>query len=356
MERRVSIWQFLISSKSNKEYQINMGKRVLVTGVAGFIGRHVATSCLDMGMDVVGLDDLSGGFLANVPKGVKFIEGSVTDDSMVRMLTENERFDFIYHLGAYAAEGLSHFIRRFNYNNNLVGSVTLINAAIRTKVRCFVFTSSIAVYGKNQLPMTEELIPQPEDPYGISKYAVELDLKAARELFSLNFIIFRPHNVYGEYQNIADKYRNVVGIFMNQILNGQPMTVFGDGLQKRAFSYIGDVAPIIARSPLETTVYNQAFNIGADIPCTVLELAHEVARAFGKEAKIVHLSARAEVVDAYASHAKLHAAFPALATPMKLRDGIRKMADWAKKVGACRPIEFKNIEVSDRLPPSWQRK
>lgn len=335
---------------------MNKKRKVLVTGVAGFIGRHVAASCLHMGMDVVGLDDLSGGFMSNIPDGVRFVEGSVTDDSLVRMLTENEQFDFIYHLGAYAAEGLSHFIRRFNYTNNLVGSVTLINAAIRTKVRCFVFTSSIAVYGKNQLPMTEDLIPQPEDPYGISKYAVELDLRAAHELFGLDFIIFRPHNVYGEYQNIADKYRNVVGIFMNQILNGQPMTVFGDGLQTRAFSYIGDVAPIIARSPLETAVYNQTFNIGADIPCTVLELAHEVASAFGEEFKIDHLPARDEVVHAYASHAKLSTAFQDLPAPLKLRDGILKMAEWVKKVGACCPIEFKNIEVSDRLPRSWQKK
>jgi UDP-glucose 4-epimerase len=346
----------MISSNCDKEYQINMKKKVLVTGAAGFIGRHVAASCLDMGMDVVGLDDLSGGFKANIPDGVRFVKGSVTDDSLVRMVTENDKFDFIYHLGAYAAEGLSHFIRRFNYINNLVGSVTLINAAIRTKVSCLIFTSSIAVYGKNQLPMTEDMIPQPEDPYGISKYAVELDLRAAHEFFGLNSITFRPHNVYGEYQNIADKYRNVVGIFMNQILNGQPMTMFGDGLQTRAFSYIGDVAPIIARSPLETAVYNQTFNIGADIPCTVFELAHEVARALGKEVKIEYLPARDEVVHAYASHAKLRAAFQDLPTPVKLRDGIRKMADWVTRVGPCCPIEFNNIEVSDHLPSSWQRK
>lgn len=327
--------------------------KALVTGVAGFIGRHVADSCLRMGMDVVGLDDLSGGFLSNVPEGVRFVKGDVTDDSLIRSLTETERFEFIYHIAAYAAEGLSHFIRRYNYTNNLVGTVTLVNAAIRTKVRCFVFTSSIAVYGKNQLPMHEDLIPTPEDPYGISKYAVELDLKCAHEMFGMDYIIFRPHNVYGEYQNIADRYRNVVGIFMNQVLQGKPMTIFGDGLQSRAFSYIGDVGPVIARSPLNPSAYNNVFNIGADTACTVLELAKEVAGAFGVVPKITHLDPRNEVVHAYATHEKLGRVFLDLPCPTILHDGIGKMADWVRRVGARDPIVFDNVEVIENLPPSW---
>jgi UDP-glucose 4-epimerase len=144
----------------------------------------------------------------------------------------------------------AHFVRRFNYTNNLIGSVNLINQAILSEAQCFVFTSSIAVYGQNQTPMTEDLVPQPEDPYGIAKYAVELDLAAAWRMFGLPYIIFRTHNVYGERQNTADRYRNVIGIFMNRVMAGEPMPVFGDGMQRRAFSYIDDVAPIIARSPL----------------------------------------------------------------------------------------------------------
>jgi UDP-glucose 4-epimerase len=328
----------------------------MVTGVAGFIGRHVADACMGLGMDVVGLDDLSGGFMENVPKGVEFVRGSITDDALVRTLTDKERFDYIYHLAAYAAEGLSHFIRRYNYTNNLVGSATLINAAIRTKVRCFVFTSSIAVYGRNQLPMTEDLIPTPEDPYGISKYAVELDLKCAHEMFGLNRIIFRPHNVYGEFQNIADKYRNVVGIFMNQTLQGKPMTVFGDGLQTRAFSYIDDVAPVIARAPLNPRSYNEIFNIGADLPCTVLELAREVSDAFSVPPGVVHLPPRNEVAHAYADHEKLGRFFSDLPPPTSLRKGITKMAAWVKRVGARNPVEFDNVEVYENLPPSWGSK
>jgi UDP-glucose 4-epimerase len=331
------------------------GLKVLVTGAAGFMGRHVAAACQQLGMQVVGLDDLSGGFRSNVPEGVRFVEGTINDDALVRDLTESERFDFIYHLAAYAAEGLSHFIRRFNYTNNVTGSVTLINAAVRTGVRCFVFTSSIAVYGKNQLPMTEELVPRPEDPYGIAKLAVELDLAVAHEMFGLPYVIFRPHNVYGEFQNIADRYRNVVGIFMNQTLRGEPMTIFGDGLQTRAFSYIDDVAPVIARAPLVPAAHNGVYNIGADRPCSALELAHEIARAFSVEPRIVHLDPRNEVMHAYSSHEKLRRVFPELPQPIPLREGIRRMGDWVKRVGARPPIEFEDIEITQKLPPSWAK-
>ena len=332
-----------------------MSQRALVTGVAGFMGRHVAQACLDSGMEVTGLDDLSGGFMENIPNGIRFINGSVTDDSLVRYVTETTQFDFIYHLAAYAAEGLSHFIRRFNYLNNVLGSVNLVNAAVRTRVRCFLFTSSIAVYGSNQLPMTENLVPQPEDPYGIAKYAVELDLRAAHETFGLEYVIFRPHNVFGEYQNIADRYRNVVGIFMNQTLSGEPMTVFGDGLQTRAFSYVGDVAPIIARSALMENLYGDTFNVGADQPCTVLDLARMVADALSVSLRVAHLPPRNEVVNAYASHEKLRAIWPEAMQQTSLPEGIGRMARWAQSVGSRPALGFKgDIEIHDHLPSAWQ--
>src|SRR5579863_5114640 len=153
--------------------------RSLVTGGAGFIGSHVASHCLHLGHKVVVLDDLSGGFADQAPAGATFVKGSVTDPALLAGLFQEHRFDYVYHLAAYAAEGLSHFIRRFNYNVNLIGTINLINEAVKAGTKCFVFTSSIAVYGKNQLPMREDLTPNPEDPYGISKYAAELDLAAA---------------------------------------------------------------------------------------------------------------------------------------------------------------------------------
>src|SRR4051812_5977890 len=310
-----------------------MKTTVLVTGGAGFIGSHVVRHCLDMGHEVIVLDDLSGGFEDHIPEGATFIKGSVYDENLVQDLFNQYKFDYVYHLAAYAAEGLSHFIRRFNYNNNLVGSINLINESIKHKVKCFVFTSSIAVYGAGQLPMTESTVPQPEDPYGVSKYAVEMDLRAAHEMFGLNYVVFRPHNVYGENQNIGDKYRNVIGIFMNQIMQGKQLTIFGDGTQTRAFSYIDDVAIPIAKCVDVREAYNEIFNIGADKPYSVNELAQVVSKEFGVEANINYLSARNEVMHAYSSHAKAHKVFGA-STGIDLAEGIRRMAAWAKHVGA----------------------
>ncbi len=329
-----------------------MKKNVLVTGGAGFIGSHVARHCLDMGFEVVVLDDLIGGFEDHIPSGATFIQGSITDHELVTSIFGQYKFEYVYHLAAYAAEGLSHFIRRFNYNTNLIGSINLINESVKHKVKCFVFTSSIAVYGKGQLPMTEDLKPEPEDPYGVSKYAVEMDLKSAHEMFGLNYVVFRPHNVYGENQNIGDKYRNVIGIFMNQIMQGKQLTIFGDGNQTRAFSYIDDVAIPIARSVHIPAAYNEVFNIGADQPYTVNELARVVCTEFNVEADINYLTARNEVLHAYADHAKAHSVFGA-PTGIDLPAGIQKMAQWASSVGARKSKEFDNIEISEKLPDGW---
>lgn len=327
--------------------------RSIVTGGAGFIGSHVAGHCLALGHEVVVLDDLSGGFADQVPAGAQLVTGSVTDAALVNRLFAEFQFDYVYHLAAYAAEGLSHFVRRFNYQNNLIGSVNLINAAVNVgSVRRFVFTSSIAVYGSAPPPMTEAMPPAPEDPYGVAKYAVELDLQLAHEMFGLDYTIFRPHNVYGERQNIGDRYRNVIGIFMNQLLQGQPLTIFGDGTQTRAFSYIDDVAPHIARCVDVPQAANEVFNIGADQPYTILELAQTVGQAMGVEPAITFLEARLEVAHAYPSHAKYERVF-GRGEPVSLEDGVRRMAQWATATGARRSRVFSGVEVTRNMPPSW---
>jgi UDP-glucose 4-epimerase len=344
--------------ETSSETDSRPGKpRSLVTGGAGFIGSHVARQCRDLGHDVVVLDDLSGGYPDNVPDGdgVTFVEGSITDEGLLDRLFAEHRFDYVYHLAAYAAEGLSHFIRRFNYTNNVIGSVNVLNASVNAgTVRRIVFTSSIAVYGAGQVPMAEDLTPEPEDPYGIAKYAVELDLAAAERMFGLGFTVFRPHNVYGEGQNLGDRYRNVVGIFMNQVMQGRPMTVFGDGEQTRAFSYISDVAPQIAGCVDVPESANEVFNVGADTPYRVLDVAHEVARAFGVEPRLEHLAARNEVVHAYSSHDKVRRVFGERER-VSLSEGIERMASWAREKGPRRTPPFAGVETLRNMPESWRR-
>lgn len=325
----------------------------LVTGGAGFMGAHVARELLDMGHAVVVLDDLSGGFADQADPRAVFVQGSINDHELVDRLFAEHGFTYVYHLAAYAAEGLSHFIRRFNYQNNLIGSINLINASVRHGVKCFVFTSSIAVYGALQPPMREDMRPVPEDPYGVAKLAVEQDLHAARRMFGLDYVVFRPHNVYGEYQNLGDRYRNVVGIFMNQLMQGLPLTVFGDGGQQRAFTYVGDIAPIIARSAMTPAAFGEAFNIGADKPYTVNELARAVMEAMGMQGGMRHLEARNEVVFAFSDHAKAERVFGA-GRETTLQEGLARMALWAKATGARKSAVFGAIEVEQGLPPGWR--
>lgn len=326
--------------------------KALVTGAAGFIGSHVTRHLLDRGLSVVALDDLSGGFRENVPSGARWVQMSITDYVGLNELFTSEGFDYVFHLAAYAAEGLSHFIRRYNYETNLVGSVNLTNLAVLHEVKCLVFTSSIAVYGASQLPMTEDLFPRPTDPYGISKWAVEADLAAAHDQFGLEYIVFRPHNVYGEHQNISDKYRNVIGIFMSQALRGQPLTIFGDGQQTRAFSYIDDVAPVIAGSVFSPHAYGQAFNVGGDLPCTIGELALAVCEILGVTPDLRFLPPRSEVRHAYASHQKVRGFFD-LPDPVNLKEGLQRMAAWVRQVGTRATKDFAEIEVSIGLPDGW---
>ncbi|MBU0489558.1 MAG: NAD-dependent epimerase/dehydratase family protein [Bacteroidetes bacterium] len=324
----------------------------LVTGGAGFIGAHVVNSLIENGHNVIVIDDLSGGFEDNINPKAKFIKGCITESKLIAEIFQQYKFDYVYHLAAYAAEGLSHFIKRFNYNHNLIGSINLINESVKNEVKCFVFTSSIAVYGSNQVPMREDLIPEPEDSYGISKYAVEMELKVTHEMFGLDYIVFRPHNVYGEYQNIGDKYRNVVGIFMNQLMEGNKLSVFGDGEQTRAFSYIGDVAPYIAKSVDIPDAYNEVFNIGADQEFTVKKLASEVMKVMAMENELLFLEPRNEVKHAYSDHSKAKKVFKIdHFTP--LDEGLAKMANWAKQVGARKTKPFANIEILKNLPEFW---
>lgn len=325
----------------------------LVTGGAGFIGAHLTQELLSQGHKVVVLDDLSGGFERNIPRGAIFVKASITDEKAIERLFAEHRFDYVFHLAAYAAEGLSHFIRRYNYTNNLIGSVNLLNQSVLSGVKRFVFTSSIAVYGAGELPLRESQVPHPEDPYGIAKLAVEMDLKAAHEMFGIDYTIFRPHNVYGEFQHIGDRYRNVVGIFMNQIMAGKELSVFGDGLQTRAFSYVGDIIPAMANCVTMNEAKNEVFNVGGDHAYTVKELAETVLSVAGKPAKLKFLPPRKEVLHASSDHSKAYRVF-GTGKPTSLEDGLRKMWDWASKMGPQEPTRFSGIEVDKNVPEFWK--
>ena len=332
--------------------------RSLVTGVAGFIGSHVADELLKLGHTVLGIDDYSGGFHENLMPHVTCWGGDITKPDVVKEMFGYGPFDYVFHCAAYAAEGLSHFIRRYNYANNLIGSVNLINAAVNQQpmVKRFVFLSSIAVYGDAQPPFREADIPRPIDPYGIAKWAVEMDLAAASRMFGLDFTIFRLHNVYGERQNVGDPYRNVIGIFMNKILRGEPLPIFGDGQQIRAFTYIGDVAPVIAASAEDRRAANETFNLGSDDTYGINVLAGRVAYAMtgSVDHEREYLPQREEAVRAFCDHTKAKVLLGAPCVT-KLDDGLARMAAWVKQCGARQSKPFEGIEVERNLPPSWRK-
>ena len=328
--------------------------RVLVTGGAGFLGSHVATALLAKGHEVSVLDDYSGGCAANIPKGAVSFRGTITDRSQVATLFADLKFEYVFHLAAFAAENLSHNARIYTYENIVLGSANIVNACILHGVKRLVFTSSIAVYGDGEPPFTEETPPRPIDPYGIAKRAAEQDIIAAQRVFGLDYTIFRPHNIYGERQNLNDKYRNVVGIWMNQIMRGEPLTIFGDGKQQRAFSYVGDVAPLIADAAFNSRARNETFNIGADAPYSILQLADAVEAAMGTAGNPrVMLPARHEAKMAYCSHEKLGRYFgPREQTP--LREGLDAMAKWATACGPQKRPPFPFIEIARGLPEAWK--
>ena len=331
-----------------------MSKNILVTGAAGFIGSWVVDELVKEGHSVVGLDDLSGGFKRNINNKITFIKGNICNESLVDSLIKEYDIDYVYHLAAYAAEGLSHYIRGFNYSTNLLGSVNLINSSIKQGVKKFLFTSSMAVYGSGSTPMCESDIPNPEDPYGISKLGVEQDLKAANELFGMDYCIIRPHNCYGVRQNIYDKYRNVIGIFMNQIMNKQPPTIFGDGKQTRAFSNIKDVAPCIAKALFTSKASGQIINVGAAEPYSINQIAKIVCDAMGTKLKPIHIPNRFEVKHAHCSIKKSQEIL-GYKTSIDLKEGINEMAIWAKQLGPKKTKIWKKLEIEKEVPRVWIR-
>jgi len=328
--------------------------KIFVTGCAGLLGANYTRHLLANGHEVIGIDDLSGGYKAFVTKGenFSFVKLNLERRKKIVDLFEEHKPEVLVHFAAYAAEGLSPFIRNFNYRNNLICSANLINECIKHDTK-FIFTSSMAVYGEQEPPFTEDKRPQPIDPYGIAKYAVECDLKLAHEQFGLRYNIVRPHNVLGIYQNIWDKYRNVIGIFIRKTLNGQPILVYGDGEQTRAFSDIKYYMEPFDR--LLTEYDGETFNIGADKYFTLNEVAdavQKVGKKYGYEVPIEHGEPRHEVKHAYCDHTKAKSMLQ-FSDGTNLEELIESMFVWAMKQ-PNRKVKTMEYEVTKDIYDYWR--
>jgi len=328
--------------------------KIFVTGCAGLLGANYTRHLLANGHEVIGIDDLSGGYKAFVTKGEKFsfVKLNLERRKKIVELFEEHKPEVLVHFAAYAAEGLSPFIRNYNYRNNLICSANLINECIKHDTK-FIFTSSMAVYGEQEPPFTEDKRPQPIDPYGIAKYAVECDLKLAHEQFGLRYNIVRPHNVLGIYQNIWDKYRNVIGIFIRKTLNGQPILVYGDGEQTRAFSDIQYYMEPFDR--LLTEYDGETFNIGADKYFTLNEVAEavqKVGKKYGYEVPIEHGEPRHEVKHAYCDHTKAKSMLQ-FSDRTNLDELIESMFVWAMKQ-PNRKVKNMEYEVTKDIYDYWR--
>ena len=329
--------------------------KIFVTGCAGLLGAHYTRHLLQNGHEVIGIDDLSGGYKAFVPKGEKFsfIKLNLERRKKIVELFDEHKPEVLVHFAAYAAEGLSPFIRNYNYRNNLICSANLINECIKHNTKV-IFTSSMAVYGEQEPPFTEDKKPQPVDPYGIAKYAVESDLKIAHDQFGLRYNIVRPHNVLGIYQNIWDKYRNVIGIFIRKTLDGLPILIYGDGEQTRAFSDIKYYMDPFDRL-LSDEFNGEIFNIGADKYFTLNEVAETVQRIgikYGYEVPIEHGEPRHEVKHAYCDHTKAK-------TMLDFRDGtnltelVESMFVWAMNQPK-RKVKAMEYEITEGIYDYWK--
>jgi UDP-glucose 4-epimerase len=328
--------------------------KVLITGAAGLLGANFSRHLLNKGYKVVGIDDLSGGYEDSVPSEMTFYKQDLSNRKAVEEIFSSEKPDYVFHFAAYAAEGLSPFIRNYNYTNNILSSANVINACINNEIKKVVFTSSMAVYGVGNPPFTESQLPTPEDPYGIAKYAVEMDLKLAHEMFGLKYSIVRPHNVVGIYQNIWDRYRNVIGIWIRKALAGEPLTIFGDGTQIRAFSDIKFYMDPFEK--LMTAHDGEIFNIGADKHYTINEAAEaviNVAKELGINATKVHLEPRNEVHTAYCDHTKAHKLL-GFKDNTDLHETIMKMFKWAQEQ-PNRPMKNMDYEIEKNMYSFWKK-
>ena len=328
--------------------------RVLVTGIGGFMGSHVSRGLVAAGHEVIGLDDLSGGFKRNLPCEAKFHQIDLRDAERTEQAVREDPPDMLCHLAANAREGASQFQPRDVSGRNLMAYLNVLVPCVRAGVKKVVLYSSMAVYGAQAAPFAEVLPRAPVDVYGINKAAMEHITEVLSEVHGFDYTIIRPHNVFGERQSLRDPFRNVVGIFMNRIMRGEPLYVYGDGEQRRAYSYIGDSLPSFLQAcGLGSELSGQIFNVGGTEDITVNRLAALVSAEFQAQPEIVHLPDRPrEVKHAYSTWQK-SADLLGYQEHYGLQEGIRRMAVWAKEIGP-QPWSEERLELpSEKAPVIW---
>ena len=331
-------------------------KSILITGVAGLIGSRMADWIIENHpeYEVVGIDNLFGGYIENINDKVVFYKRDLSTDN-IGDIFDKHNFEYVYHFAAYAAEGLSPFIRKFNYSNNILSTVNIVNECINHDVKRLIYTSSMSVYGwgltKGKI-FDEEDTPQPIDPYGISKYACEMDIKVAGEQHGLDWCIIRPHNVYGIKQNIWDKYRNVLGIWMYKILNNESMLIYGDGEQTRAFSYIDDCLESFWNAAVLPEASKEIVNVGGVVPYTINNAAKTLCNITGYD-NVKHVEKRHEVKEAVPSFEKSMNLLGYNQTT-SLEDGLKEMWGWAKTQPNRKQYKWENYEINKGLYEFWK--
>lgn len=329
----------------------------LVTGVAGFIGAHVANILAEEGYSVVGIDNLSIGRLENVPESVTFKAVDLCDAEATAKVVEEYKPTLVYHLAAWAHEGLSQFMPRKITENNYNAFLNLVTPCISNGMRRIVVCSSMSVYGDQKPPFDESMPKKPMDVYAVAKAAMEDTTAILADVHGFQYTIIRPHNVYGPKQIIWDPYRNVAGIFINRALKGQEPIIYGDGNQTRSFSYIDDVAPYIVRAGQQDQTVGEVINVGPLEEYTINQLARRVIDVSGIEMEPRYVEDRPrEVKHAYCTNDKARRLL-GYQTSVHLDEGIEKMWEWAKKLG---PQEFQYLDdlelKGDKLPVTWKHK
>lgn len=330
--------------------------KILITGVGGFLGSHLADRFIELGHQVIGIDNFIGGEISNVPEEVELHAIDCCEfDAVKYAMTDVE---LVVHAAATAHEGLSVFSPSFITKNIYEASVSVMSAAIASGVKRFVFCSSMARYGDGKPPFKESDPTSPVDPYGIAKVAAEETLKVLCSVHGMEYNIVVPHNIIGPRQNYTDPYRNVLSIMINRSLQGKPIYIYGDGEQIRCFSYIDECVECIEKICLDTTICNQIINIGPDKgEVTINELAKIVLDEIGSNIDPIHIDPRPqEVKYAYCS-SLLARQYLGYEQKIDLHEAVSRTVEYIRERG---PREFSYkypLEIlTDKTPKTWSER